>query len=525
MEKTPENQTDILKEKIKSIYTHYTIPLAATVLLLFTFHQIRSVTGATVHIMQINSQPFLQGVMLFMILFSLFLPINHTETHDKLLKKLPIHYIDGTLLLSLFSFILVHNNLRLALNAMVENRNSFLFLSNANVIYLFGFLWISLVSCSYTVTQIKIATHQEFKEIADQLLLVQLWKKMPKAELKKKQTFKLFLFFLSQYVVFVFLVAIAINSPNHISNVLFLLAPLYLIALFLICNKKITNIRQQYLRLHKMVEEIGDGNFDAPMPESVGYFNSLVEELQNIKEGLEQAIARTMKSERMKGDLITNVSHDLKTPLTALITYVELLQQKGISEEKRDLYLNILAQKSERLSTLIEDLFEVSKASSGNLQLEIADIDVVTLMKQTLSGLHDQIERANLILRVSYPEMPTIVPLDGARMHRVFENLIVNMTKYSLSGTRIYVDIISKENTTTIIFRNIIAEEIAVATNELTERFVRGEQSRKTSGSGLGLAIAKSFVESQNGAFDVQVDGDLFKVLITFMLNSENKAQ
>jgi len=165
---------------------------------------------------------------------------------------------------------------------------------------------------------------------------------------------------------------------------------------------------------------------------------------------------------------------------------------------------------------LIEDLFEVSKASSGNLQLDIREIDVVTLMKQTILGLEDRILEAGLTLREGYPEESIKMQLDGGRMHRVFENLIINMVKYAMPGTRAYIDILKIDNRVIIILRNISAHEISIDMNDLSERFVRGEDSRTTEGSGLGLAIAKSFIELQGGIFEITVDGDLFKVIMTF---------
>jgi len=270
------------------------------------------------------------------------------------------------------------------------------------------------------------------------------------------------------------------------------------------------------MRLFEITQELADGNLEISVPDHLGYFDSLKDELVTIQNGFGYAIERALSSERMKGDLITNVSHDLKTPLTSIITYVDLLRVEGLSDEKRSQYLETLTLKTDRLKTLIEDLFEVSRASSGNLQLDIREVDVVTLMKQTVLGLEDRLNEAGLILREGYPKESDKMELDGGRMHRVFENLIINMVKYAMPSTRVYIDILDSDGYVTIILRNISNHEIAVDIQGLSERFVRGEASRTTDGSGLGLAIAKSFVELQGGTFEIAVDGDLFKVIINF---------
>jgi len=317
------------------------------------------------------------------------------------------------------------------------------------------------------------------------------------------------------YLVFLFLVILSLDS-DALAVVLLLILPLYLFILFLFLCYKTERVSKHYSRLFEITQELADGNFEVNVPENLGYFDSLKDELVTIQNGLGHAVERAISSERMKGDLITNVSHDLKTPLTSLITYVDLLQVEGLSEEKRQQYLQTLELKTERLKTLIEDLFEVSKASSGNLELDIREVDVTTLIKQTILGLEDRINEAGLILREGYPEGGVKLELDGGRMHRVFENLIINMVKYAMPGTRAYIDVMKIDDQITIILRNISNHEITMDMNDLSERFVRGEVARSTEGSGLGLAIAKSFVELQDGTFDIVIDGDLFKVIITF---------
>ena len=187
-----------------------------------------------------------------------------------------------------------------------------------------------------------------------------------------------------------------------------------------------------------------------------------------------------------------------------------------LSDEKRVQYLDTLDRKSQRLQELIEDLFEVSKANSGNVNLNIVDVDVVSLMKQTLLEVDDKIKNSSLTIRNNFPSDKVILKLDSQRMFRVFENLLINITKYAMDGSRVYIDILDKEDYVEITLKNMTAQEIDFNVNELVERFVRGDKSRNTEGSGLGLAIAKSFIELQGGEFDVSIDGDLFKVVIKF---------
>lgn len=293
-------------------------------------------------------------------------------------------------------------------------------------------------------------------------------------------------------------------------------AILYTGILFIYLNKKLKKVQSDYSKLFVITNEIAEGNLDVEIDQDLGIFNSFKDEVVSIQGGLKKAVQNEVKSQRMKTDLIANVSHDLKTPLTSIITYIDLLKDDNLEKEKREQYLETLDQKSQRLKILIEDLFEMSKASSGNISMNLQQVDVVALIKQTLLETEDKIEEAGLMIRRQLPDNKIMLSLDSERTFRVFENLISNMTKYAMPGTRAYVDIVDNENDVQVIFKNISAEEITVNVDELVERFVRGDQSRHTEGSGLGLAIAKSFVELQGGRFEVQVDGDLFKVIVIF---------
>ena len=295
---------------------------------------------------------------------------------------------------------------------------------------------------------------------------------------------------------------------------LVLLLPIYTICLYMIIKKKYSIINKDYKKLLNITKDIANGNLNTNLEEDLGTFNLLKNEIGNIQIGFKKAVDEEVKSQKMKTELISNVSHDLKTPLTSIITYVDLLKDENLSDEKRRLYIDTLDRKSERLRVLIEDLFEVSKANSGNVSLNIVDVDIVSLMKQTLLEVEDKMKSSNLTLRNNFPDEKVILKLDSQRMFRVFENLLINITKYAMPNSRVYIDIIDKTDKVEISFKNMTAEEITFNVNELVERFVRGDKARNTEGSGLGLAIAKSFVELQGGSIDVSIDGDLFKVVI-----------
>ena len=223
-----------------------------------------------------------------------------------------------------------------------------------------------------------------------------------------------------------------------------------------------------------------------------------------------------VKSQNMKTELITNVSHDLKTPLTAIITYIDLMKDPNLTPEDRAQYLDTLDRKAQRLKNLIEDLFEVSKASSRNVTLTLADIDLCALLKQVEFELSDKIEASGIEFRFHLPEEKVIARLDSQKTYRIFENLIVNITKYGLPGTRAYIDLTDMGDRVCAVLKNVSAAEMDFDTTEITERFVRGDKSRNTEGSGLGLAIVKSFTELQGGTFEILVDGDLFKAVVVF---------
>ncbi|KPI50853.1 histidine kinase [Clostridioides difficile] len=251
-------------------------------------------------------------------------------------------------------------------------------------------------------------------------------------------------------------------------------------------------------------------------------FTSLAENINNIGEGLDKAIEEQVKSERMKSDLITNVSHDLKTPLTSIINYVDLIKkEESIQPDYINDYINVLESKSKRLKLLIEDLFEASKVSSGNIELQISKIDLVQLLRQSIGELEEKLSKSNLDIKLNVPNNKVYIWADGRRMYRVFENLLSNIAKYSLEGTRVYIDVYDCDKNLKVTMKNISSYELNFDPSEIMERFKRADESRNTEGSGLGLAIARDLVDLQGGKFYIEIDGDLFKANLEFQKYEE----
>lgn len=236
--------------------------------------------------------------------------------------------------------------------------------------------------------------------------------------------------------------------------------------------------------------------------------------LNGLREGVRTSLNEQAKSERLKTELITNVSHDLRTPLTSIITYTDLLKNPDITEEERQKYIAILDAKSGRLKTLIEDLFEVSKMASGNIEITKQRIDLAQLLQQAVGEHEEDFAKENLDLRVAINEQPIFAYVDGQKWWRVIDNLIVNARKYSLPGTRIYVTLKVNHGNAELTVKNVARYELNEEAGELIERFKRADTSRHTEGSGLGLAIAQSIVDLHGGQLDIAVDGDLFKVTV-----------
>ena len=271
-------------------------------------------------------------------------------------------------------------------------------------------------------------------------------------------------------------------------------------------------------RIMDGLKKISDGELQYKIKTDTltGKQKVMAEYINNIGSGLDAAVENSLKKERMQTELITNVSHDLKTPLTSIINYVDLMKRENPTDPKIQEYLRILDEKSQRLKVLTEDVVEASKASTGNIKLEMNDIDFVEMVQQVIGEFEEKFQEKNLTMMVHFTDEPSIIYADGQRMWRVLENVFGNVVKYAMEGTRVYAEISNRNKKVTFSLKNISAQPLNISADELTERFIRGDVARNTEGSGLGLSIAKSLTELQGGEFKLYLDGDLFKVMITF---------
>lgn len=285
---------------------------------------------------------------------------------------------------------------------------------------------------------------------------------------------------------------------------------IYSVLLFLFLRKYVKDLQSKYKILLRSTSQLAEGHLDTVIDGDVGIFKPIQDELQKIQKGFKKAVDEEVKNERMKTELVTNVSHDLRTPLTAIITYTDLLKNENNKQKQKE-YIDVLEKKSLRLKVLIEDLFEISKAASKSVVMNYMKVDIVDLIKQAGLENDEKIKAAGLDFRWTLPDHKLIMWLDSQKTYRIFENLIVNITKYALPHTRVYIEMTESEHEVCISMKNISAAELNFNTDEITDRFVRGDVSRNTEGSGLGLAIAKSFIELQRGTLKISTEADLFK--------------
>ncbi|WP_416325685.1 sensor histidine kinase [[Eubacterium] hominis] len=290
----------------------------------------------------------------------------------------------------------------------------------------------------------------------------------------------------------------------------------YCTVLCIIFTRKHKKYIKEFNTVKTITSRISNGDYKDPIDTELGVYEPLKDDLASIQQGIEEAVAKEMISQRMKSELITNVSHDLKTPLTAIISYIDLLKGENITEEERKSYLITLEKSADRLKHLIEDLFEISKANSGNVSLDFMEVDLISLLKQVEMECKHSLDDKRLILKHQFSDEKILIQLDPQKACRIFENLISNVSKYALEGTRVFLSVIDYESRVDIEIKNVSKDELDFTPEEIVERFTRGDKSRNTDGSGLGLAIAKSFTELMNGKMQIIIDGDVFKVLISF---------
>lgn len=277
---------------------------------------------------------------------------------------------------------------------------------------------------------------------------------------------------------------------------------------------------QDLTQIIRQIEKMYAGDLDAVnnVP-PVSSFYDMAMQLNMIRTGIQKAVDEGIKADKTKVELITNVSHDIKTPLTSIITYIELLkQEQGLSETAKD-YINTISGKADRLSRIVQDVFEISKAATGNLNIDLQALDIGKLLHQTMAEMDENMKNAPISWRIEIDDTPALVYADGQKLYRVFQNLIRNCIQYSLEGSRAYISMNISEDSVSVVIRNISKKELEPSAAEyLTGRFVRGDQTRSSEGSGLGLSIAKSFTEAFGGKFTLRIEGDVFYTLVQLPL-------
>ena len=330
-----------------------------------------------------------------------------------------------------------------------------------------------------------------------------------------------FIFIVTALIQFIFIYVSMILFYAH--SIYALIKAIYLSIASFICYayiyKKIEEKVDYIEYIDRNIKDIEKGNLEHEL-DVIGNdeLASIAQSVNNISDGLNKALESQLKGERTKTELITNVSHDLKTPLTSIISYIDILKNNELDEQTTKAYIDILDKKAAKLKNLVEDIFEASKISSGDIELHFEKTDIKELLIQSIVELDDKIEASNLDFIIDTPDFPVFSNIDGKRMFRVFDNLITNIIKYSLPNTRVYIDVYTNYGYVFISMKNISNHKLNISPNELLERFVRGDVSRNTNGSGLGLSIARNLVEMQDGSLDLDIDGDLFKVTLKFEL-------
>lgn len=308
-------------------------------------------------------------------------------------------------------------------------------------------------------------------------------------------------------------------------NILFthsLIYKIWEILLQFVCGNRFhTQKTREIMKIQHALELISTGALDTKLDVSEfhGQEKEVAEAVNHIRDGLMESVNESLKNEKLKADLITNVSHDIKTPLTSIVNYVDLLKRENLGNENARNYIRILDEKSQRLKQLTEDLVETSKITSGNVKLDMQKIDMVELLYQTGGEFNERFEARNLTIVTKIPNKSMYIYADGRQLYRSLENLYTNAAKYALENTRVYVELSNNDNKVVFTIKNVSKNELDIVSDgkvDLTERFVRGEKSRTTEGSGLGLSIAKNLTTLMGGKFEINVDGDLFIATIEY---------
>jgi len=453
------------------------------------------------------------------ILFLLFAS-GHRTLADKTVTLYPIDKIKTEVMLAIMLFV---TYIGVTIGAPILSKLFHLLITSSywdrvNRIVVFGVMYFCLILAFFSLVR-----RYKAETLWSNSVLSELAKMLSEHTFKYRLSISYLLYWgCNTLIVVLGCLYILKNRGNSMESMPFLTG----FALWLVGNSAVFYFLYrnavQTDKIHEAVERLAAGETSYKV--DIKDFNSLEADLaaglNRISDGLETALAEQVKSERLKADLITNVSHDIKTPLTSIINYVDLIKRENIEDPKIQKYLEVLDQKSHRLKTLTEDLVEASKASSGNIKLEVTDIDIVELVQQTNGEFEDKYELSHLKLVSSLPNEVILIEADGRRLWRVLENLYNNACKYALENTRVYIGIEDRGADVVFSIKNVSAAPLNFSPDELTERFVRGDVSRTTEGSGLGLSIAKSLTELQGGKFKISIDGDLFKAEVAFPIKN-----
>ena len=445
------------------------------------------------------------------LLLGLFMNMEKVDSSESLRKvfKFPVEVV----LVLFFIFSMV--GLMISSSGQVYT-NLYIFY----VLYLVGLMIVSLTANYFVILLKSIFNKNTENYLVENALIYRAFKasirefskvdKFDNKEInnaKMKFTLVYLVLCIVVFLLFLFFAGMFAASPEAI------LIPMIIFAgfIYFIILKNIN----QVARINKEASEIVGGNYKKKIEKTGGLYDGIVDNFNNIGSNLDNAIEDAVKSERLKTELITNVSHDLKTPLTSILNYSDLLSKEDNSQEEAKEYARIINEKSNKLRVLIEDLFEVSKATSNNIELDRQELDFNSLVAQSIGEWEDKIKENNIEIISNLPEEKVMLNLDGQKFSRVLDNLFSNISKYALENSRVYVDL-RDEGGVKLTIKNISKYPLNISAEELMERFTRGEKSRTTSGSGLGLSIASSFVRAHGASFDIDIDGDLFKVTIEF---------
>ena len=443
-------------------------------------------------------------IVLLMIAFYLFCAIGYKkgeeEIHLNVIDQVPYEII-STICLMVLSVSL----------AIVTNSFDVFIYYAIIILYIMAYLIGYLACAIWGITTIKRIKAKTFwKSFLSYKVLRWFYHKiknfMREMDQKTSSSKKVFWYYWGFIVI-----SVVLASMIGIGIRLILLGVFWLWAFY-----RLKKYNRQQNEIKEALQKIYEGktNIYLEDQELEGVLKEMAVYISDISGGLSNAIEEATKSERLKTELITNVSHDIKTPLTSIINYVDLLKKEEIPNEKIKEYIDILDKKSYRLKKLTEDLVEASKVSSGNVKLNMEEINLKELIHQSIGEFKDRLEGKNLKIEMSMPKDDIKIKADNRYLYRVIENLLSNVTKYALDGSRVYIDLKKERNNIEVSMKNISKDKLNISSEELMQRFVRGDKSRYTEGSGLGLSIAKSLTELQGGDFTIYIDGDLFKVVM-----------